>query len=77
MTVSKRWPAPAQQYWQRYQLKEDFELAKFQFIQVEPDTWVANMVGQHKLNIDEKGNPLIRHGAVLSRYDKSRRFAVR
>ena len=75
LAVSKRWPGPEQQYRQWYQSKQNFELGQVQFVQVEPDTWVANMIGQHKLTKDGKGNPPIRYDAVLSCLQKVGQFA--
>ena len=64
MAVSKRWPVPEQQYRQWYQSKQGFALGKVQFVQVEPDIWVANMIGQYRLGKDAKGRPPIRYEVV-------------
>ncbi|RPE13504.1 Appr-1-p processing protein [Chitinophaga lutea] len=64
MAISKRWPQPEAQYRAWYKSGENFTLGKVQFVQVEADTWVANMLGQHKINKDEQGNPPIRYDAV-------------
>ena len=47
MAVSKRWLEPEQQYRQWHQSKQNFALGEVQFVQVDLDTWVANMIGHH------------------------------
>ena len=66
MAISKRWPAPEQQYRQWYKSGAGFELGQVQFVKVEPDTWVANMIGQHNIRRDQQGKPPIRYEAVFS-----------
>lgn len=48
-----------------------------QFVKVEGDTWVANLIGQHKLNKDGNGNPPIRYEAIASGLEKVRDFALK
>ncbi len=64
LALSKKWKAPEQQYRQWYKADENFGLGEVQFVQVEDDIWVANLIGQHKVRKDEKGNPPIRYRAV-------------
>ena len=45
-------------------LKNDFELGRVQFVQVEENLWVANLIGQHKINKDENGDAPIRYNAI-------------
>lgn len=75
MAISKRRPAPQQQYRQWYQSKQDFALGEVQFVPVEPDIWVANMIGQHRLSKDAKGNPPIRYNAVEECLNKVAAYA--
>lgn len=75
MAISKRWPAPEQQYRQWYQSKQNFTLGEVQFVPVEPDTWVANMIGQQRVTKDAKGNPPIRYKAVQECLRKVAAFA--
>ena len=65
MALSKRWPDPESQYkaWYRERKSNDFELGAVQFVQVEDDLWVANMIGQHGLKRTKEGPP-IRYNAV-------------
>lgn len=64
MAISKRWKKPEDQYREWFKSKNDFELGKVQFVQVEEDLWVANLIGQHKINKDENGNAPIRYNAI-------------
>ena len=65
MAVSKRWPGPEQAYreWHHGTDPNDFELGAVQLVQVAPDLWVANMIGQHGIR-RSKGVPPIRYDAV-------------
>ncbi|MGC0313775.1 macro domain-containing protein [Kitasatospora acidiphila] len=47
--ISRRWPQPEAAFRQWYQgrAENDFGLGALQLVQVEPELWVANMVGQH------------------------------
>lgn len=64
LALSSRWKAPEQSYREWYTSDLNFELGQVQFVSVEDDLWVANMLGQHKIRKDEKGNPPIRYRAV-------------
>ncbi|TPG33395.1 macro domain-containing protein [Flavobacterium pectinovorum] len=64
MAISKKWKKPENQYRQWFKSKDGFELGKVQFVQVEEDLWVANLIGQHKINKDESGNAPIRYDAI-------------
>lgn len=76
LALSKRWAAPEQKYreWHRSQI--NFKLGEVQFVQVEHDLWVANMIGQHKVNRDEHGNAPIRYEAVEKALEKVAAFAI-
>lgn len=75
MAVSKRWPQPEKQYREWHKSGENFNLGEAQFVQANENTWVANIIGQHKINKDESGNPPIRYEAVLSGLEKTGAFA--
>ena len=64
MAISKRWKKPEKQYREWFKSKDGFELGKVQFVQVEEDLWVANLIGQHKINKNENGNAPIRYDAI-------------
>ncbi len=65
LAVSRRWGAPERQYraWQRGTLTQPFELGQVQFVQVERELWVANLLGQHGLRSPNIPRP-IRYDAV-------------
>ncbi len=64
LAISKRWKTPEKAYKEWYASQKDFELGKVQFIKVEDDLWVANLVGQHKIGMGKKGIPPIRYKAI-------------
>jgi O-acetyl-ADP-ribose deacetylase (regulator of RNase III) len=64
MALSRRWKEPESQYRKWYQSGTDFGLGKVQFVKVEDDIWVANMVAQHDIRKGRDGVPPIRYEAV-------------
>lgn len=64
MAISKRWAAPETAYRAWYKSQQDFFLGAVQLVQVQEDCWIANVIGQHKINKDENGNPPIRYDAI-------------
>lgn len=64
VAISKRWALPEKAFREWFKSKNNFELGQVQFVQVEDDLWVANVIGQHKIRKDENGNPPIRYEAV-------------
>ncbi len=75
MAISSKWTAPEKQYRQWFKSKENFALGETQFVQVENDTWVANMIGQKNINKDEEGNPPVRYEAIGFALEKVAVFA--
>ncbi|AKL67610.1 macro domain-containing protein [Streptomyces sp. Mg1] len=65
LAVSKRWPEPEAQYreWHRGRSGNDFGLGAVQLVRVQPDVWVANMIGQRGTRTGSSGPP-IRYDAV-------------
>lgn len=76
MALSKRWAAPEQQYREWFKRKNNFSKGEVQFVRVETDTWVANLIGQHKIYKDERGNPPIRYDWVRAGLEKVATFAL-
>lgn len=76
MAISKRWKEPEKQYRDWFKSQDDFGLGEVQFVQVAQDIWVANLIGQHKINKDENGNPPIRYEAVLAGLNTVGSFAA-
>jgi O-acetyl-ADP-ribose deacetylase (regulator of RNase III) len=67
LAISRRWEKPETQYrlWARvkqYNDSELFGLGSTQFIEVEPQLWIANMVSQ--VGTGELNGPPIRYGAL-------------
>jgi O-acetyl-ADP-ribose deacetylase (regulator of RNase III) len=63
--VTRRWPEPEEDYrqWHRDRADNDFGLGAVRLVQVQPDVWVANMIGQHGIKRGAAGAP-IRYDAV-------------
>lgn len=66
LAVSKRWKGPAQLYRAWHKAGSDdgvpFALGEVQFVQVEPDLWIANMVAQEGIGM--ANGPPIRYEAL-------------
>ena len=76
MAISKRWKQPEQQYRQWFKSNENFSLGQVQYVQVEEELWIANLIGQHKINKDENGNAPIRYEAILLGLINVGQFAI-
>lgn len=76
LAISKKWAAPEKLYRSWYKSGDNFSLGQVQFAKVENNIWVANLIGQHKINKDENGNPPIRYEAVLLGLNKVGEFAL-
>ncbi|MFF2010615.1 macro domain-containing protein [Streptomyces sp. NPDC058195] len=65
LALSRRWPEPEAAYrrWHRERAHNDFGLGAAQFVQVKPDIWVANMVGQRGIRRGSNGVP-VRYEAI-------------
>ncbi|MGW4208358.1 macro domain-containing protein [Lentzea sp. NPDC004789] len=65
LALSKRWPEPERAYreWHRGRAGNDFGLGATQLVQVKPDIWVANMVGQRGTRTGSNGPP-VRYEAI-------------
>lgn len=70
VAISKRWPEPEKQYREWHKSNENFVLGEVQFVQVEADLWIANVIGQHKIYKDENGQVPIRYEAVRKGLEK-------
>ncbi len=76
MAISKRWKNPEKRYREWFKSGQNFALGEVQFVQVQEDLWVANIIGQHKINKDEQGNAPIRYEAVKEALEKVGAFAT-
>lgn len=75
LAISRRWQEPEKAYREWFKRKTGFGLGEVQFIKVEEDLWIANLIGQHRLNRDEDGNAPIRYEAIERGLDKVAQFA--
>jgi O-acetyl-ADP-ribose deacetylase (regulator of RNase III) len=75
LAISKRWTTPENKYREWFKTKDNFLLGQTQFVKVESDLWVANLIGQHKINKDENGNAPIRYNAIAKGLDQVTQFA--
>lgn len=64
VAISRKWKAPENQYREWYKDATGFVLGAVQFVQVEEDVWIANLIGQHKINKGVDGVPPIRYEAI-------------
>jgi len=64
-----KWYEVRKQYQQWHNSKKGFELGNIQFVKVETDIVVCNMIGQHGIKNDSKVPP-IRYGAIAKCLEK-------
>lgn len=62
LAISKKWTEPELVY--RIMNDDECELGNVQFINVEDNITIANMIAQHDTCYSSKGKPPIRYGAV-------------
>jgi O-acetyl-ADP-ribose deacetylase (regulator of RNase III) len=65
VAISRRWKEPERAFrqWHRERAGNDFGLGATQLVQVQPDVWVANMVGQRGIK-SGSGGPPVRYEAI-------------
>ncbi|BEL04689.1 macro domain-containing protein [Actinoplanes sichuanensis] len=65
VAISRRWKEPERAFrqWHRERAGNDFGLGATQLVQVQPDVWVANMVGQRGIK-PGSGGPPVRYEAI-------------
>lgn len=78
VALSKRWSEPERAYraWFRGGESKGFRLGATQFVQVQPDLWVANIIGQRDIKRGPKGAAPIRYDAVREGLASVRQRAV-
>ena len=64
VAISRKWKEPEKQYREWHRHSDGFELGAVQFVQVEPDLWIANLIGQHKITSGSDGTIPLRYEAV-------------
>ncbi|WP_309114461.1 macro domain-containing protein [Saccharothrix sp.] len=79
LAVSRRWPEPEAAYrrWHRERARNDFGLGAVQVVQVQPDLWVANMIGQHGTRPGRSSGPPVRYDAIRQCLEALAGHAVR
>lgn len=75
MAISKKWKSPESEYRKWFNSKENFELGEVQFVKVEDNIWVGNMIGQRDIKTSPEGIAPIRYEAVKSCLSKVGDFA--
>lgn len=75
MAISKRWPEPESQYREWHRSQKGFELGEVQFVQVQDDLWVANMIAQRGTRPSKEGVLPIRERAIKQGLEKVKDFA--
>ena len=76
VALSRRWPITRTEYLKWYRGRKGFKLGAVQFIKVEDDVVVGNMIGQHGTKTQNKVPP-IRYGAIAKCLEKVGTAAVR
>ena len=80
LAVSRRWKEPERLYklWAEGKTDQKFKLGEVQFVQVQEDLWVANLIGQHGIRThnSKASVPPIRHDAIRQGLQKVADFAV-
>jgi hypothetical protein len=75
LALTRRWKAPEREYRNWYSSKKGFKLGKVQYVKVEEDLVVCNMIGQHDTRTIS-GVPPIRYGAIRKCLDKVAEAAI-
>ena len=74
LAISKKWSEPEQQYREWFKSQNDFQLGEVQFVKVDEQIFVANMIGQNKIKRTDGQIP-IRYNAVEECLNKVAKFA--
>jgi O-acetyl-ADP-ribose deacetylase (regulator of RNase III) len=77
LAISRRWSLPESEYrrWYAERERSGFGLGEVQLVQVEPELFVANLIGQHGIR-ERGGRPPIRYEAVSAGLAKVRHHAL-
>lgn len=77
LALSRRWRSPEQAYrqWHGGGDGEPFELGRVQFVEVEPELWVANVIGQHGV-ASAGGVAPVRYDAIRDGLERVADFAL-
>ena len=75
LAITKKWKEPENQYRDWFKSQENFALGQVQFVKVEEDVFIGNMIGQHKIN-RTNGQIPIRYNAVEKCLTEVAKFAI-
>ena len=77
LALSNKWPQTRENYisWSKGKYNYPFVLGEVQFVKVEADVWVANMIGQHGLHKPNQTIPPVRYNAIRLGLQKVKEFA--
>jgi len=75
LAISKKWKEPKLIYKKQYKTDGDFILGEVQFVKVDKNVTVANMIAQKGIENDLEGRPPIRYEALMECLDKVASFA--
>lgn len=73
LAISKRWPGVAKKY-QKY-IKAGGGLGSVQLVKVEPDIYIANLIGQRGVGFSADGKPPVRYEALALGLDTVAEYA--
>jgi len=78
LALSKKWKSPELEYRKLAETKTTkyIKLGMVQVVPVEKDTFVANMIGQHKTGFDENGLPPVRYEAIRKCLEKVCKYSL-
>jgi O-acetyl-ADP-ribose deacetylase (regulator of RNase III) len=76
LAISGKWKLPEAEYRKWANSKENFVLGEVQFVKVEDNIWIGNMIGQRDVKISSDGIAPIRYDAVRSCLRKVSGFAI-
>jgi hypothetical protein len=64
LALTNKWSEPERMYRNWSFSDKGYHLGAIQYVSVESDIIVCNLIGQHGIGNDRKGNPPIRYGAI-------------
>ncbi len=76
MAISSKWSEPEQSFRNWYASKDKFALGEVQFVKVEDDIWIANLIGQRDIKGGKDGIPPVRYEAVSTGLSKVASMAL-
>jgi O-acetyl-ADP-ribose deacetylase (regulator of RNase III) len=75
IALSKKWLAPESEY-KQWARDGKLKLGEVQFVKVDNDICVGNMIGQYGIGYDKEGNPPIRYKAIQECLKKVYEFCI-